>query len=199
MGELSQLRHATRAGRVCDEGEFVVDRDTITGRGQLVDGSMSVSHFTAVESELILSLRTGTGAADTIGVDALHAWIGIFEWDGTDYTPAAASVDDPTRWASADAAYDTAIFEWDHPGEAGHEGWQKVAGRDYALWLLWIGDSGGSPVPPKLWAATAATLDSLTEPRTNGLLPAQTQPPVAPISGAFFGMDSRRFQALMKR
>ncbi len=179
--------------RVADAGEFVIPRGEVTTESPASTGNLYVTHFTAAVTETIQTIRTGIGSG--AATSATHAWIGIMSWDGVDYTPVAASVDDPTRWATGFATYDTQIFQWDHAGETGFEGWDKVAGQDYVMWVLWI----GSGTAPSLFAGAGNYQDSLELPRTNAYIGSQTQPPAAPISGAFFGPDSRRFQALMKR
>lgn len=179
--------------RVVDAGEYVIRRGDVTTESPAVSGNLYVTHFTAAVTETIQTIRTGVGSG--AATSATHAWIGILSWDGVNYTPVAESVDDPTRWASAFATYDTQIYEAGHAGVGGFEGWAKTAGTDYALWVLWIG-SGSAP---NLFAGGGGYQDSLEEPRSNAYIGSQTQPPAAPISGAFFGSDSRRFQGLMKR
>lgn len=179
--------------RVADAGEYVISRGEVTTESPATTGNLYVTHFTAAVTETIQTIRTGIGSGAATG--ATHAWIGIMSWNGTSYTPVAASVDDPTRWATAFAGYDTQLYQWDHPGEVAFQGWPKVAGTDYAMWILWIG-SGNAP---NLFAGGGSYQDALEEPRTNAYIGSQTQPPAAPISGAFFGPDSRRFQGLMKR
>lgn len=179
--------------RVADAGEYVIERGQVSTESPASTGNLYVTHFTAAVTETIQTIRTGIGSGEA--TSATHAWIGIMSWDGTDYTPVAASVDDPTRWATEFVTYDTQLFQWDHAGEDAFKGWSKVAGQDYAMWVLWIG-SGDAP---SLFAGGGSYQDSLEAPRTNAYISSQTQPPAAPISGSFFGLDSRRFQGLMKR
>lgn len=184
---------ADGATRLVDAGEYVIPRRDIITESPAVSGNLYMTHFTAARTETIQTIRTGIGG--TVATSAEHAWLGIASWDGTNYTPVAASVDDPTRWTSGFQTYDTQIFAWDHPGEAGFEGWAKVAGQQYAFWVLWI----GAGTAPNLPAGGGWYADALEAPRVNAYIGSQTQPPAAPISGAFFGPDSRRFQGLMKR
>lgn len=184
---------AEGASRIVDAGEYVIPRRDIITESPATSGNLYVTHFTAARSETIQTIRTGIGG--TVATSAEHAWLGIMSWDGTDYTPVAASVDDPTRWTASFQTYDTQLYAWDHPGEEGFEGWNKVAGQQYAFWILWIGEG----TAPSLPAGGGWYADALEEPRTNAYIGSQTQPPAAPISGSFFGPDSRRFQGLMER
>lgn len=184
---------AEGASRIVDEGEYVIPRRDIITESPATSGNLYVTHFTAARTETIQTIRTGIGG--TVATSAEHAWLGIMSWDGTDYTPVAASVDDPTRWTSTFQTYDTQLYAWDHPGEEGFEGWDKVAGQRYAFWILWIGEG----TAPSLPAGGGWYADALEEPRVNAYIGSQTQPPAAPISGSFFGPDSRRFQGLMER
>lgn len=176
-------------------GEAVLPRRDITGNLPLQSGTMFVTHFKGARTQTIQKVQTGTGGDGTQGVGATHCWIGVCRWDGTNYIPLASSVDDPTRWATTFGTYDTQLYAWDHAGEAGHEGFSEVQGVDYALFILWI----GAGQVPSLPAGGGWYQDSLKEPRTNALLFTQTQPPAAPISGAFFGPDNRRFQGVLLR
>lgn len=159
----------------------VLPRAEVTGAQPLATGTLFATHFTADRTATVASLRTYTGGASTVGVGATHAWIGILAWDGVDYTPITQSVDDPTRWAAEFATYNTMLMD----------PFAMVEGTEYAMYVLWIG-SGQAPSLPggQIWYA-----DSQLEPRMCSLLNNQTQQPAAPISGAFFGPDSRRFQA----
>jgi hypothetical protein len=179
--------------RLVTAGEYVIPRSDIITESPLTSGNLYVTHFTAAATEEVQSVRTGIGG--TVATGATHAWIGVASWDGSGYTPLAASVDDPTRWAASFQTYDTQLYQWDHAGEAGFEGFDKAYGQEYALWVLWIG-SGTAPALP---AGGGWYAESLEEPRTNAYIGSQTQPPAAPLSGAFFGPDSRRFQGLLKR
>lgn len=181
--------------RVVDEGEYVLDRGDVITASPSLTGTLYVTHFTAAVTETIQTIRTGTGGSGSVAVGSEHAWIGVLRWDGTNYVPEVVSVDDPTRWTAEFATYDTQLWAWDHAGEPGFEGFDKVAGQDYAEFRLWI----GSGQPPSLAAGGGWYQDSLVPPRTNGQLFNQTQPPAAPLPGAFFGPDSRRFQALLSR
>lgn len=169
--------------RILDSGETVLRRGDITASLPLQSGTLFVTHFKAAKSEAITKIQTGTADSTTVGVGATHAWIGILGWDGVNYTPITESVDDPTRWAATNATYTTPL----------QATFNKVKGTRYALYILWIG-AGQVPALP---AAGGWYQDSLKEPRTNGLLFTQTQPPAAPLSGAFFGPDNRRFQAVL--
>jgi hypothetical protein len=169
--------------RILTSGESVLRRGDISASFPLESGTMFVTHFRAAKTEAITKLRTGTGDGTTVGVSATHAWIGVLRWDGTNYIPVTESVDDPTRWTTQFATYDTPL----------QATFNKTKGVDYALYILWIG-SGQVPALP---GAGGWYQDSLTAPRTNGLIFSQTQPPAAPLSGAFFGSDNRRFQAVM--
>jgi hypothetical protein len=191
--QIAALKSSIELQRVVTAGEFVLPRGEVTTELPLATGNLYVTHFRAAITENIQTIRTGVGSGVATG--AQHAWIGIMSWDGTSYTPVAASVDDPTRWASSFASYNTQVFAWNHAGEGAYQGFNKVAGTDYALWMLWIG-SGNAP---NLFAGGGNYQDCLEAPRTNAYIGSQTQPPAAPISGAFFGPDSRRFQALLKR
>lgn len=184
---------AEGASRIVDAGEYVIPRRDIITESPATSGNLYVTHFTAARTETIQTIRTGIGG--TVATSAEHAWLGIMSWDGTDYTPVAASVDDPTRWTSTFQTYDTQLYAWDHPGEEGFEGWDKIAGQRYAFWVLWIGEG----TAPSLPAGGGWYADALEEPRVNAYIGSQTQPPAAPISGSFFGPDSRRFQGLMER
>jgi hypothetical protein len=181
----ADIRIRLASPRIVDAGEYVLDRGQITASSPLESGTLFLTHFTAAATETITTLRTGTGGSGTVATSSTHAWIGILNWDGTNYTPAASSVDDPTRWTAEFATYDTPL----------QSSWAKTAGQRYALFLLWI----GSGQPPSLAAGGGWYQDSLIEPRSNALLFSQTAPPNGSLSGAFFGPDSRRFQALMKR
>lgn len=192
-GTWLQIAAAEGASRIVDAGEYVIPRRDIITESPATTGNLYMTHFTASRTETIQTIRTGIGG--TVATSADHAWLGIASWDGTNYTPVAASVDDPTRWTSGFQLYDTQIFAWDHPGEAGFEGWSKIAGQSYAFWVLWI----GAGTAPSLPAGGGWYADALESPRVNAYIGSQTQPPAAPISGAFFGPDSRRFQGLMRR
>lgn len=181
--------------RVLALGEAVIPRRDVSASLPLQSGTMFMTHFTGAVTQTIQKIQTGTADGTTVGVGATHAWIGICRWDGTNYIPAAVSVDDPTRWAAQNGTYDTQLYAWDHAGEAGHEGWSEVKGVDYAMFLLWIG-SGQVPALP---AGGGWYQDSLKAPRTNAFIFSQTQPPAAPLSGAFFGPDNRRFQGILLR
>lgn len=159
----------------------VLPRAEVTGPQALATGTLFATHFQADRTASIASLRTYTGGASTVGVGAEHAWIGILSWDGVNYTPVTQSVDDPTRWAAEFATYNTLLMT----------PFAMVAGAEYAMYLLWIG-AGQAPSLPggQIWYA-----DSLLDQRMCALINGQTQQPAAPISGAFFGPDSRRFQA----
>lgn len=159
----------------------VLPRAEVTGPQAMATGTLFATHFRADRTATIGSLRTYTGGSSTVGVGATHAWIGILAWDGTTYTPITQSVDDPTRWAAEFATYDTQLMD----------DFAMAAGTEYAMYLLWIG-SGQAPSLPggQIWYA-----DSLLDQRMCALINDQTQQPAAPISGAFFGPDSRRFQA----
>lgn len=169
--------------RLLASGETVLRRGDITVNSPLESGTLFVTHFRAAKSEVITKIRTGTGGSGTVGVGATHAWIGILRWDGTNYLPVTESVDDPTRWTAQFATYDTPL----------QATFNKVKSVDYALYMLWI----GSGQVPSLPAGGGWDQDSLTAPRTNALIFSQTQPPAAPLSGAFFGPDSRRFQGVL--
>ena len=192
IGDVSGLQAALDAlapnERLLTSGESVLRRGDINTNsplesGSALNGTMFMTHFRAARSEAITKIRTGTGGAGTVATSAVHAWIGVVGWDGTNYNPITSSVDDPTRWTAQFATYDTPL----------QATFNKVKGVDYAMFLLWIG-TGQAPSLP---AAGGWYQDSLTAPRTNALIFSQTQPPAAPLSGAFFGPDNRRFQGLM--
>lgn len=163
-------------------GESVLNRQDVNGQLPLETGTLFLTHFRATKTETITKIRTTTGDTPTLAVGGQHAWIGVMEWDGTNYIPRAISVDDPTRWASAFASYETPISDF-----------HKIAGHDYALEILWIGSGN----PPSLPARSNWYADVLTEPRLNALLFTQVAPPSSPLSGAFVGPDSRRFQGIL--
>jgi hypothetical protein len=183
--------------RVVDGGEYVLDRGEIVTSSPITTGNLWVTHFVAAKTETIMSIQTNTGGSGTVAVDADNAWVGVFDWDGTQYTPNVVSVDDPTRWTAEYQAYDTEIFAALGNGTAdlGEPGFHKVAGREYGWWQLWIG--GGQP--PSLPTGGGNYLDSTVEPRTNAWMGTQTAPPAAVYQGAWFAPDSRRIQGYMKR
>lgn len=186
MAAISQLLEIVRRGRIATAppGEFVIDRNAIgIDTAPLESGSLYMTHFVALETETIAAIRTGTGGAATTAGATTHAWAGIVAWDGTDYTPAAESGDLADAFEAEFTAYD---FELTAP-------WTKTAGRDYAVWYLWIG-TGQSPALPD---AGGFYQQSTVEPRTNAYLSAQTGPPADPIAGSGFAPDSRRYQALL--
>lgn len=156
----------------------VMNRIEVNSTVPLSSGQLHVSHFTADRTQAITKLRTFT--AETAGVGATHAWIGVLSWDGTNYTPVVSSVDDPTRWASTYASYTTPM----------QTTFNMVYGQDYAIYKLWIG-SGSAPV---LSGSVVFYADGRAEKVLNGILNSQTQQPTAPIPGAFFGTDYRMIQ-----
>lgn len=183
--------------RVVLDGEFVLDRGEIVTSSPLTSGNLWVTHFTAARTETIMTVRTNTGGAGTVAVDATHSWTGYLDWDGTQYLPNCVSVDDPTRWTAQFQSYDTALFDADGSGVAdtGSPGFHKVAGRQYGYFLLWI----GAGQPPSLPAGGGNYLDSTVEPRINAWIGSQTAPPATIYQGAWFAPDSRRFQGYMRR
>lgn len=183
--------------RVCDLGEFVLKRGDVTSASPATTGNLWVTHFTAIVTETILTIRTNTGGASTTAAGATHAWVGVLAWDGTQYTPLCVSADDPTLWTAQFANYDTQVFAVNGSGQANlaAPGFNKVAGQKYAFFVLWIG-AGQAPSLP---AGAGNYADSLVEPRTNGWIGAQSAPPGSIYQGAWFAPDSRRFQGFMKR
>lgn len=183
--------------RVVSTGEYVLPRGEITLSTPATTGNLWVTHFTAARTETILSLVTGTGGSGTVAASATHAWVGVLNWDGTQYTPNAVSTDDPTLWTAQFQTYDTPVFAASGAGTAntGSPGFRKVAGQRYAFFVLWIG-AGQAPSLP---AGGGWYADSMVEPRINAWIGSQTGPPASAYQGGWFGTDSRRFQALMKR
>lgn len=184
--------------RVVDAGEYVLPRGEIIASSPATTGNLWVTHFTAARTETIMSVQTGTGGSGTVAVDAEHAWVGVMSWDGAQYLPLAVSVDDPTRWTAEFQSYDTDLFAATPVSGVANEsspGFLKVAGRDYAFWVLWIG-TGQAPSLP---AGGGWYQDSTVEPRTNAWIGSQTGPPAAAYLAGWFAPDSRRFQSLLKR
>ncbi len=182
---------ASGADRICDAGEYVLDRDEIIGNTPATTGNLYMTHFRGARTQTVMTLKTGTGGSGTVATSASHAWIGIMDWDGTDYTPNVISVDDPTRWTSEFASYDTPIFD---AATGLVQGFHEVQGQEYGMWVLWV----GSGQPPALPAGVGWYQDSLEPPRKNAFFITDT-PPSVPVSGAFFGPDSRRFQAQLRQ
>ncbi len=186
---------AAVSARVVDGGEYVLPRGEIYASSPATTGNLWVTHFTAAKTELVQTVQTGTGGAGTLAASATQAWVMILDWDGTQYTPNAVSVDDPTRWTGEFQTYNTQLYRWDHPGDSGYAGFQKVAGRRYAFGVLWIG-AGQAPSLP---AGGGWYQDSMVEPRINAWIGSQTGPPTGAYQGAWFAPDSRRFQAFLRR
>jgi hypothetical protein len=186
---------AVVSGRVVGGGEYVLPRGEAVTTALASTGNLWVTHFTAAKTELIQTVQTGTGGSGTVAVSATHAWVMFLDWDGTQYTPNAVSVDDPTRWTGEFQTYNTQLYRWDHAGQAGYEGFQKVAGRKYAFGVLWIG-AGQAPSLP---GGSGWYQDSMVEPRTNAWIGSQTVPPTAAYQGVWFAPDSRRFQGYLRR
>lgn len=184
-------------GRVVDDGEYVLPRGDIVTSTPVTTGNLWVTHFTAMVTETIASVQTNTGGSGTVAVDADHAWTGVLNWDGTQYTPNCVSVDDPSRWTGEFQAYNTLLFSADGSGIADEDlpGFHKVAGLEYAYFLLWIG-AGQAPSLP---AGQGNYLDSMVEPRTNAWIGTQTGPPAAAYQAGWFAPDSRRFQGYLRR
>lgn len=183
--------------RVVDDGEYVLPRGDITLATPATTGNLWVTHFVAAKTETITSMKTGVGDSSTVAVDADHAWVGVLNFNGTQYTKNAVSVDDPTLWATEFGTYDTALFAAGADGLAatGSPGFQKVAGVEYAAFVLWIG-TGQAPSLP---AGGGFYQESLITPRTNAWIGSQTAPPSGALLQEWFAPDSRRFQALLKR
>lgn len=186
------------AQRLVDAGEYVLPRGEINSQTPATTGNLWVTHFVAARTETILTVTTGTGGSGTVATSATHAYVGFLDWNGSQYLPNAVSVDDPTRWTAEFQAYDTAVFAAtpvSGTANLSSPGFQKVKGREYAFFVLWIG--GGQA--PSLPAGGGWYQDSMVEPRTNAWIGSQTGPPAAPYNAEWFAPDSRRFQGLMKR
>jgi hypothetical protein len=183
--------------RLVSSGEYVLPRGEIVQSTPATTGNLWVTHFTAARTETVTSAVTGTGGSGTVAVSATHAWVGILDWDGTQYLPNAVSADDPTLWTAQFQTYETPLFAASGAGTAntGSPGFRKIAGRQYAFFVLWIG--GGQA--PSLPAGGGWYSDSTIEPRINAWIGSQTGPPASAYQGAWFAPDSRRFQALLKR
>jgi hypothetical protein len=171
------------ADRSLTSGETVIRRGDIITSSLVDSGTLFVTHFQAQKSESITKFHTATGGSTAVAVGGTHAWVGVLAWDGTNYTPLVQSADTPSLWSAQFTSYDTPLTST----------FAKVKGTQYAAFMLWI----GSGQVPSLPAGGGWYADSLTAPRTNGVLFGQTAPPSGSLPGSFFGPDSRRFQGVM--
>jgi hypothetical protein len=167
--------------RNADIGEYIIRRQDIITESPALTGNLYVTTFVGANTEARETIRMRTGG--TVAVGGEHAWIGFGTWDKTVFTPLVESADIPTLWSDDFAEYDVELLT----------PFNEVEDVVYGFWVLWIG-SGQAPSLP---AGGGWYADALVDPWTNMFMGSQTAPPSAPLLRAWFGPDSRRFQALM--
>lgn len=163
-----------------EEGEEVVPRPMVRDLIPLQTGTMQLTHFLARKSETIASIRTTIGSAVATGAE--HAWIWVYQLVGGTWVKVAECSDDPTRWTSPNATYDSPLLA----------PWSKIRGETYAMAMLWIG-SGDSPNLP---GAANWALDAGLDPATSSYIGGQVSP-ANPLNPAFTAPTGSRLQAVM--
>lgn len=147
-------------------GQSTLPRETAIASGNLVAGTLRLTHFTSIKSETVTSVRMTTGAAGVTATPTLIR-VGLYHKEANgDLTRVAATASDLTLLAAGSTAYTKAFAA----------GYALVEGERYAVGVLVV---SGVAVGSLMGISYASGAEAAIAPRTTSQIAGQTDLPTS--------------------